>query len=90
MEAKIIKADGTVEIVTPKNGSIFSLEELQAVVEGYIEIIRVDATTLMILNEEGKLHGLPFNVKATDLVRNILVGDFIVGNVLVAPNVMID
>lgn len=39
--AKIIYTDGREVDVTPKNGTDFSLEELQEVVGGYIEIIYV-------------------------------------------------
>ena len=35
--AKIIYPDGTTKDISPANGNDFSLEELQKIVEGYIE-----------------------------------------------------
>lgn len=71
--------------VQPKNGSDFSLEELQDFVEGYIEVVRLKDDKIMVVNEEGKLNGLPFNVGAT-LAYNEGTGrydDIILGNALV-------
>ncbi len=39
--AKIIKTDGTIVEVTPQNGTDFQLEELQKIVGGYIEVLRL-------------------------------------------------
>ena len=33
---------------------------------------------LMIVNEEGKLNGLPFNAKASELYPDVIVGDVLV------------
>lgn len=65
--AKWIKADGTVVPVQPKDGKYFSLEEMQEMVGGYIEMIRPPSRTgaLIICNEEGKMIGLPYNKLAT-------------------------
>lgn len=85
--ATVIHPDGREETVEPKNGTNFSLEELQGVVGGYIEILPLDSEdkTIMVLNEEGKLTGLELNPKATFLTRDIglMPGDVIVGPVLV-------
>lgn len=51
-----------------------TLEALQGIVGGYIEVVAVGGEVLMICNEEGKLNGLEYNFK--------LGNDFIVGNVL--------
>ena len=37
---EIIKTDGTRQPVQPANGSVFTLEEMQAIVGGYIELER--------------------------------------------------
>jgi len=80
-----IKTDGTTTEVHPKDGRAFTLEELQAFVGGYIELVRIDGERNLWLNEEGKLDGLPLNVKATKLTHGIIAEwDFIVGDVLVA------
>lgn len=80
MKAKLIKADGKITEVVPKNGTDFQLDELNEFVGGYIEIIRppTKPDCLMVINEEGKLKGLPFNAKATALWLH----DMIVGNAL--------
>jgi hypothetical protein len=82
--ATVIKVDGTVATVEPK-ARHFSLEELQGFVGGYIEIIQLHDGRAMVLNEEGKLEGLPFNAEATGLARlaGIATNDYIVGNVIV-------
>ena len=78
--AKIIRVDGTEEIINPP----FSLKYLQSIVGGYIEIIHVDENTRMIINEEGKFKNLQVNTNATELVvRNLFEDDYIVGDVIV-------
>ena len=37
----------------------------------------------MVVNEEGKIIGLPYNVKATQLMQENNIKDIIVGDVLV-------
>lgn len=73
--------------VAPANGVRFTLEELQRYVGGYIEALPMRDGTIMWLNEEGKLNGLPYNPVA-DLMAHegtgIAWSDGIVGNVLVA------
>ena len=82
--AKIYKTNGEVLDIEPKNGKDFSLEELQTVVGGYIEIAEMQGGEYMVINEEGKLKGLPFNENATELYqKKVYQGDFIVGDVLV-------
>ena len=71
--------------VEPRNGSDFSLEELHEFIGGWIEIVRLDNEKIMVVDEEGKLKGLPFNVAAT-LEYNDRTGrhdDIILGNALV-------
>jgi len=77
--ATLIKADGTEKEVTPKSGNTFSLDELQTFVDGYIEMCTSTDNRWMVVNEEGKLKGLPVNEKATQLYgRDTLVGDILV------------
>lgn len=77
----VIRTDGTVWEATPKNGKDFKLEEMQAIVDGYIEIVRAKDGRLIVLNEEGKLKHLPVNALATELYCS--PDDVIVGDVLV-------
>lgn len=95
--ALLILADGHYDVIKPKNGKFFSLEELQEFVGGMIEyigphrlvratlgsgLLRVTNQTLMVINEEGKLNNLPVNELATSLYRNGHI-DPIVGDVVV-------
>lgn len=84
MEAKIIKADGTVETVKNDDKEA-SLDFLQKAVKGWIEIVHLDANTLMIVNEEGKLLNQPLNELATSLFyeKTKRFNDCIVGDVVV-------
>lgn len=84
--AKIYRANGDVEIVEPKNGRDFQLEELQGIVGGYIECLNLNDGRLLVCNEEGKLKDLDLNVRATELVRTNGYNDWIVGDVLICNN----
>lgn len=82
--AKIYKTNGEIIETEPKNGIDFSLEELQGVVGGYVEIVYLSKELIMVLNEEGKISELPFNELATELYQDsISIHDYIVGDVLV-------
>lgn len=66
------------------DGDGFGLKTMQDLVEGYIETAPAAPTaeglqTVLIVNEEGKLRGLPINEPATRLCA---VPDLIVGNAL--------
>jgi len=66
--ATIYYPDGTSEERQPANGYNFVLAELQEIVGGYIEIVPCkDKQHILVINEEGKLEGLPINVKASEL-----------------------
>lgn len=87
MKAQILKVDGTQGSIKPNNGTDFSLEEMKEIVGGWIEVVYFhDGTNrIMVLNEEGKLEGLPYNHQATIIAqqgRAIGLNDEIVGNVL--------
>lgn len=84
--ALIFKANGEREHVSPENGTDFKLEELQKIVGGLIEVIGI-GDEIMVLNDEGKLMGLPYNQDATALFRKHYdTNDFIVGDVLVCKD----
>ena len=90
--AQIIKTTGEVIEVTPKNGTDFSLEELQTIVGGWIEIVNLRDGRLLCLDEEGKLKGKERNHVATDIYRQAFpqCKDFIVGDVLLCNEDQID
>jgi hypothetical protein len=79
--ATIYRTDDTVEEVEPRNGTDFSLEEMQKIVGGFIEVFLLKENRFMIVNEEGKLFYLPLNKNATLLYGNL--NDVIVGDALV-------
>ena len=90
MKAKIYKADGSIIDVKPNNGTDFSLEELQEIVGGYIEIVGLMDNEIMVINEEGKLIDLPFNENATQLYQEVDgFYDYIAGDVLVCDSSMV-
>ena len=86
--AKILKSSFEIVEIEPKNGKNFSLEEMQGVVGGYIEIVRLGNHQIMVVNEEGKLHGLPFNALATNALQLVYPqsDDFVVGDVLLCTD----
>ena len=67
-----------------------TLKEAQAFVGGYVEGISMPNGDYLIVNEEGKLKGLPFNEQASKLWKdtfdndNFITGrdDFVVGNAI--------
>lgn len=85
--AQILRTNGTWDNVQPANGSDFSLQEVQAIVGGYVELVRLWDGRIMLINEEGKLEGLPLNAEATRLFLVERDGyDVIVGDALVCDN----
>lgn len=52
-----------------------SLENLQKIVDGHIEVVTIRPGLVLIVNEDGKLRDLPANFR--------LGGDLIVGDVIV-------
>ena len=79
--AKIIDINGQQQEVKPQNGVKFRGKELNQLVGGYIEIIRLNSRYFMVINEEGKLQNLPYNAYATILYQTYVSPyDYIVGN----------
>ncbi|MDP3062342.1 MAG: DUF3846 domain-containing protein [Chloroflexota bacterium] len=87
---RLLKPDGSSTPCPPK-GRHYTLEEMQRAVDGFIEIVHLKGGRrrhLMVINEEGKLHGLPLNERATSLYDTF--PDCIVGNALVCLDGDID
>ena len=80
MNVVLLHTNGDEETV-----QISDLEEMQALVGGYIEMLRAaSADYCMVINEEGKLKNLPINEIATAMAREdflIFPNDVVVGNV---------
>lgn len=93
MEAKIYKQSGRVARVSPSNGTDFTLRELQSIVGGNIELVRLGGGNVMVINEEAKgMMGTVINVSATRIAREhqaIWAHDCIVGDALVCPSQMV-
>ena len=82
--AKLIKTDGTVTEVMPKNGRDFTLEELRTLVGcQWVEFVhlRDESGRFLVVDEEGKIYGKPHNEKATTLYGRMPF-DYIVGDAL--------
>lgn len=82
-----VPAEGTATVIDYSGNE---LENLQSHVGGWIEQITLSqGNYTMFVNEEGKLNGLPYNMKATALfIANFpTTDDIIVGDVLITGGV---
>ncbi len=78
----IYKSNGKIEKKSFSKKNV-TLKEMQDVVGGYIEFIYLKNDLIMVVNEDGKINGLPFNANATLLVQENNIDDYIAGDVLV-------
>jgi len=71
-----IDPNGEIHKMEPADGEQYTLEELQAAVEGYIEVVPglFSAGHIGLANEEGLLQGLDYNQTASELFQRELVG----------------
>jgi hypothetical protein len=87
----LITPEAVVTEVKPKNGTDFSLEELQEKVGGHIEVVELTPKTIMVVNEEGKGSLFP-NMMATIIAKScyaIFPDDYIAGNAVLCANDMV-
>lgn len=87
----LIAESGSIETIAPTNGKTFELEEVQALVKGYIEVVYLNDNYIMIINENGKF-GMKPNERATEIAseqRAIRNGDYICGPAIVCPSPML-
>lgn len=84
--ARWIKADGTQQEIHPSHGPIFTLQEMNAFVGGYLEAIGLDGQLTMYCNEDAIRLELPPNPAAIKMLRLYGVPIFagVYGDVLVA------
>lgn len=73
-----IKVDGTIIPVIPSKGTKFTLKELQDMVGGYVERVKLPGQMVLIVNEEGLPRGLPDNPVASEIAGRGLVGDVVI------------
>ena len=89
--AKIIYTDKEAEDYTPKNGKTFALTEMQEIIGGYIEPIRLNDGRMIIVDEDGKSKGKAVNIPATNILRrDHFTTDYIVGTAIVCDADMIE
>ena len=82
--ATVLHIDGTQTMVTPTSPPAFSLEELQAMVGGWLEVVYLPDGNLLVIDEEGKLKNYPRNEQATRLAASRLFrGDYIAGTAVI-------
>lgn len=79
----IIRANGDQEFPNPANRRTWTLKELQNIVGGSMELHPVPPgrglkNALMVMNENGRLRGLPPNDVASLLMGMLVVGDVLV------------
>jgi hypothetical protein len=83
--ATIIRTDGTeTDLQSPQGpGKGLTLAQLKEAVGGYIEIVhRTAVGTLpdgccLVVNDEGMVHDLPINARATELAGQPIAGDVV-------------
>ena len=89
--AKIIYTDKEAEDYTPKNGKTFALTEMQEIIGGYVEPIRLNDGRVIIVDEEGKSKNKAVNIPATNILRrDHYTTDYIVGTAIVCDADMIE
>ena len=89
--AKIIYTDKEAEDYTPKNGKTFALTEMQEIIGGYVEPIRLNDGRIIIVDEDGKSKDKAVNIPATNILRrDHFTTDYIVGTAIVCDADMID
>ena len=86
--ARLIKADGTEETKTPK-GKKWTLEELQNLVGGDIELMPGIGKLRLLMDEYGMHKMKPINLKATEIVRDALAGKVLRYNPTIVGDVLI-
>ena len=76
--AKLYKADGTMISVQPNyQEAEFGYQQLQELVGGYFEFVMLAGGKVMVVNENGRLNGLPKNIEASFFANRTIVGDVV-------------
>ena len=89
--AKIIYTDKEAEDYTPKNGKTFALTEMQEIIGGYVEPIRLNDGRMIIVDEDGKSKNKEVNIPATNILRrDHFTTDYIVGTAIVCDADMVE
>ena len=69
--------------IEPKNDKKYDLEDVQALVGGYVELVHLNGDNIMLLDEDGLLKNKPVNMQATIHAEQLgWQGGLLVGSVL--------
>lgn len=80
---KLYEVGGIIKEVQPKNGEKISLEEVQALVDGYVELIHLDGDNILLCDGDGVLRFKRINTLATSHAKQLgWKGSYLVGSVL--------
>uniref|UniRef100_A0AAU6W0M1 DUF3846 domain-containing protein n=1 Tax=Pseudomonas phage Nican01 TaxID=3138540 RepID=A0AAU6W0M1_9CAUD len=93
LQTTIVNATTNPELFHNDGDAGMTLEGMQKLVAGYIQVVNLRKPVVvegvpylhMVINEEGKLSGLPFNSIATKIAKldsSIAAGDVIVGEAI--------
>lgn len=83
-KALIVTTDGELKATSLPDDEFAQYNLMRETVGGLIEAVALDETTVMWVNEEGKLKGLPANDKATSLAaERISPWDYISGQAII-------
>ena len=76
----LITAEGEEKVVTPDNGEVFTLKELQTHVGGWIEVVpqRIHPDKVYLCDEEGLLKGKDVNSVVSETIDYRVVGDILI------------
>ena len=76
----LITAEGVEKVITPRNGEVFTLKELQTLVGGLIEVVpqRIHPDSVYLCDEEGLLKGKDINFTVTEVIDYPVVGDILI------------
>ena len=88
MSAVLVK-DGCMRPVVPMNGKKFTLQELQSLVDGYIEYVHLGNGKVLVVDEDGKRKGKLVNMIATSWLRTDGRCDYICGAALLAEEAQV-
>lgn len=78
-KATVVKVDGSEQELDHRP----SLTEAQQIVGGYIELVKIEKSRTLVVDEEGKVKSKPTNKVITDRYGSQVYGGYIVGDVIV-------
>ena len=76
----LVTTEGVAKSVTPENGEVFTLKELQTLVGGFIEVVpqRIHPDSVYLCDEEGLLKGKDVNSVVSEVIDYPVVGDILI------------